>query len=124
MKYLLPQNTIATLLICQNSTAADVSPFELALKEFRSSLAPREQSIFGQCQSPEELITNVQNLEILQKTQKRGVFMQRLSNFSKSLGHYFDVIGVLVQSHPEYAALAWGALRLVLQVLLNTLMQP
>jgi hypothetical protein len=98
------------------SASVDKSPFELALHQFRASLAPQEQSIFTQCSSPEELISHVENLELIKKTQKRGVLMRRLTDFSVSLSHYFDVIGILVQSHPEYAALAWGAFRLVLQV--------
>jgi hypothetical protein len=52
---------------------------------------------------------------LIKKTRKRGALMRRLTAFSDSLKHYFDVIGILVQSHPEYAALAWGAFRLVLQ---------
>lgn len=116
MRYCLPCKAVATLLTCRYSTTIDVSPFEQALKEFRSSLAPREQSLFTQCRSPEELITYVQSLEKLQDIQKRGALIMYLERFSKNLSHYFDVIGILVQSHPEYAALAWGAFRLVLQV--------
>lgn len=104
------------MLICHCSTAVDVSPFELALRDFRAALPPQERSLFKQCKSSEELINYVQDLDVLKKTQKRGTLMERLSKFGKSFSHYFDVIGILVQSHPEYAALAWGAFRLVLQV--------
>ena len=104
------------LLTCHRSTVVNVSPFELALKEFRASLAPQEQSIFTQCHSADELIRHVENLGSLKRVHRRGKFIQRISQFSKSLSHYFDVIGILVQSHPEFAALAWGAFRLVLQV--------
>lgn len=121
MRYYRPEPDIATLLTCDYSTIIDVSPFEQAVTEFRASLAPQERNIFIQCQSPEELIKHVQSLEIFKRTQKHGGLMRRLSTFSKSLSHYFDIIGILVQSHPEYAALAWGAFRLVLQVVLVVL---
>jgi hypothetical protein len=29
---------------------------------------------------------------------------------------YFDIVGTVIQSHPEVAALAWGSFRLVLLV--------
>jgi hypothetical protein len=104
------------VLINGHSALVNKGPFEEALDQFRASLAPQEQSIFTQCSSPEELIRHVENLESIKKIQKRGALMQRVKTFSDSLRHYFDVIGILVQSHPEYAALAWGAFRLVLQV--------
>jgi hypothetical protein len=104
------------VLIEGRSALVNKGPFEEALDQFRASLAPQEQSIFTPCSSPEELIRHVENLDSIKKIQKRGAFMRRVKIFSDSLRHYFDVIGILVQSHPEYAALAWGAFRLVLQV--------
>jgi hypothetical protein len=73
--------------------------------------------MFTGCRSADELIGYVGDLEILKKSRKSHALLRRIAAFSNNLGHYFDVIGILVQSHPEYAALAWGAFRLVLQVL-------
>ena len=39
-----------------------------------------------------------------------------VKSFSDALEPYFESLGILVQSHPEYAALVWGAFRLVFQV--------
>jgi len=57
------------------------------------------------------------NLDIVKKTRDSSRVVKRVKAFSDNLKHYFDVIGILIQSHPEYAALVWGAVRLVLQVL-------
>lgn len=45
--------------------------------------------------------------------------MQRISNLAKCLQPYFEVIGLVVSSHPEFSAIVWGALRLVFQVSLQ-----
>jgi hypothetical protein len=46
--------------------------------------------------------------------------MQRISALSKTLAPYFDVVGIVVQTE-DYAALAWGGFRLVLQVMASLL---
>jgi hypothetical protein len=42
--------------------------------------------------------------------------LTRIKTFSSRLQPYFDILNIVVQSHPEWAAIAWGAIRLVLQV--------
>jgi hypothetical protein len=57
-------------------------------------------------------------LEVVSKNRVRGRrFMARIKALSDALAPYFDVVGITVQSNPEYAALAWGGIRLVLQVI-------
>ena len=36
--------------------------------------------------------------------------------FSERVGHYGKVLDVMVQHHPEYVSLAWGAMKLVFGV--------
>ena len=38
------------------------------------------------------------------------------TEFSKRIGHYGKVMDVLVQHHPEYVSLAWGAMKMVFGV--------
>ena len=45
-----------------------------------------------------------------------------IDRFSKLWSPFFDIIGIFVSSHPEYAAFAWGAIRLVFLVRANLLM--
>lgn len=49
---------------------------------------------------------------------KKGVSETRNSilSFSKRINHYGKVLDVMVQHHPEYVSLAWGALKLVFGV--------
>ena len=39
-----------------------------------------------------------------------------IHKFGASLQPYFKILNIVVQSHPEWSAIAWGAVRLVLQV--------
>jgi hypothetical protein len=36
--------------------------------------------------------------------------------FSARVHHYASVLDVLIQQHPQYVSLAWGAMRLLFQV--------
>jgi hypothetical protein len=45
--------------------------------------------------------------------------MTRVKTFNDALSPYFEVVSIAIQSHPEIAAIAWGTLRLVLQVRTN-----
>jgi hypothetical protein len=47
---------------------------------------------------------------------KTSKLREGLSRFSKLLHHYANIIEVFVQHHPEYVALAWGAMKVVLVV--------
>lgn len=39
-----------------------------------------------------------------------------LQKFSQRVGHYGHILDVLVQHHPQYVALAWGAMKLLFLV--------
>jgi len=41
---------------------------------------------------------------------------KKIHSLSTKLTPYFEIIGIFVQAHPEFAALAWGSIRLVFQV--------
>jgi hypothetical protein len=47
------------------------------------------------------------------KTQRA---MKVTAKLADTLGPYFEVVNIYVQSHPEYAALVWGTLRFILLV--------
>lgn len=59
----------------------------------------------------------MRQLEVITTNQRRGDrYLKRIKALGDSLQPYFDVIGITIQSHPAWAAIAWGAFRLVLQV--------
>lgn len=39
-----------------------------------------------------------------------------LTNLSKRIYHYGNIMDVLVQHHPEYVSLAWGAMKFIFGV--------
>ena len=41
---------------------------------------------------------------------------QAVDRFSKSLSPFFDIINIFVSTKPEFAGIAWGAIRLVFVV--------
>lgn len=50
------------------------------------------------------------------KGQKRRTTLRWLSNLSLGIRHYSQALDMLAQHHPEYVALAWGAIKFVLTV--------
>lgn len=98
------------------SAVPNKTPFELAIAQFHASLAPKEQSLFSRCESADDLLSSVRDIELIKKSRDSSRIVRRVKAFNDSLSHSFTVIDILVQSHPEYVALGWGAIRLVLQV--------
>ncbi|KAI0517883.1 hypothetical protein F5B22DRAFT_645589 [Xylaria bambusicola] len=94
--------------------------FKEARDDFLNSLQPLERTAFAKCVSAEELIKQVQqmpalagNPSLLRRT------IGKVRRLSDILSPYFDTVGLFVSSHPEFAAIAWGAVRLVLQLASN-----
>lgn len=86
-----------------------------AHRKFLASLSSRDRAKFSKCPSAAELMKFAQTLNAVSKP--RGYqFLNRIRTFSDTLQPYFGVIELVIQSHPEIAAIAWGCLRLVLQV--------
>lgn len=50
------------------------------------------------------------------KGQKRRTVLRWLSNLSLGIRYYSQALDMLAQHHPEYVALAWGAMKFVLTV--------
>lgn len=96
------------------------SIFQEAREEFLRSLSPNEKSRFAFCSSGKELLRDIKSIDCLRQEghnkPKARQPLTRLQPLNEKLEPYFQVIGILVSSHPEYAAVGWGALCLVLQV--------
>jgi hypothetical protein len=64
------------------------------------------------------MLKNLEEL-VLNNPAQKGKLMTCFSQVNKltsQLGPYFDVVAILVQANPEYAGVAWGALRLIFVV--------
>ncbi|KAE9368087.1 hypothetical protein N431DRAFT_417137 [Stipitochalara longipes BDJ] len=70
-------------------------------------------------------ITDVQDIvekakrEYEAKGQKRRTVLRWLSKLSLGIRHYSQALDMLAQHHPEYVALAWGAIKFVLTGVIN-----
>ena len=57
-----------------------------------------------------------QELDDYKNNRKLSGLCRKVERFASAFAPFFDVIGIFVQSNPEFAALAWGAIRLVFLV--------
>jgi hypothetical protein len=46
---------------------------------------------------------------------------KKIQQFGKAMSPFFNITDIFVSSHPDWAAIAWGAIRLVFQVWILTL---
>lgn len=96
-----------------------VHVFDEARDSFIASLSKKERMLFAPCSSAEDLLDGIKKLHVIQKQSqnwKIGACLKRICAFSDALKPYFEVVTIFVSSNPQYTALLWGALRLILQV--------
>lgn len=84
--------------------------------QFLSSLSISEQAQFAKCTSAAQLIKDIENFEAVKKHPRLKKCIKKIEKFGNSLQPYFKVVDTFVSSHPEWAAIAWGAIRLLFQV--------
>lgn len=95
--------------------------FRRARDQFLKSLSSEEQSRFIRVRTSKELIDSISKFQHNARDSSRfSKLVAVIKNCSEKLEPYFSIIGIVVQSHPEWTAIAWGAFRLVLQVLIPT----
>jgi hypothetical protein len=88
-----------------------------AQTQFLSSLSQQEQSLFKTCSSRKELIAEVSKFAEFRSRHKTwSKVLEKVKRFSECLEHYFKVVDTFVQPSPEYSALVWGSIRLILKV--------
>ena len=93
------------------------TPFFQARNTFLSSLSQSEQTQFKNCGSITEVIESLQSLEQLSKAKSRLLpYLAKVDSFGENLSPYFKILEIFCGSHPEWANIALGALRLILQV--------
>lgn len=91
--------------------------FEKAKYEFLSSLPRSHHHLLGEVTTAESFLDGIYKLKDFSKRKTKGKRLQvELGKIVACLEPYFDVVNTLVSSHPEFAALAWGALKLMFQV--------
>lgn len=110
---------MATDLHRSNQAAVDDIQvlFTKARDDFLFGLSTREKLTFSTCCSAEELLASCNKFDVIVKAKRRGLpVLRRIKNLSDNLSPYFKIMEILCASHPEWANIAFGALRLVLTV--------
>ncbi|PMD42872.1 hypothetical protein L207DRAFT_581518 [Hyaloscypha variabilis F] len=94
--------------------------FEEIHEKFLQTLPDRERSLFSKCASAKDLLAEARNWKTIKKNKFQGLYlMENIKRFSDCLQPYFDAVGIIFSSNSEYAAIAWGAIRLALQLANN-----
>ncbi|KAK8074416.1 hypothetical protein PG997_009079 [Apiospora hydei] len=93
--------------------------FQAAKEGFLDTLSAAERSQFSAlCNqaSPEQLLDSIKPFSQRFKKERWAKVLSKIRGFTEALRPYVDVIGTVVSSHPEVAAIVWGAFRFVLQM--------
>ena len=92
--------------------------FREAYDRFLTSLSGQDRTLFSSCSSPDLLLSDIAQLDVICKQKRRGEkFIGRIKSLCNRLKPYFEVIGIVVSSHPEWVAVGWGVFRLALTVI-------
>jgi hypothetical protein len=102
---------------CSLSTPDSV--FAAAIDSFRGNLSKSDEENFQSFDTPDAMIKNLRDRLSQATKNDRGKTSRLLTactkvdTFCKSLEPYFEAVSILVSSHPDWAAIAWGVIRLV-----------
>lgn len=100
-------------------SSGDNPAFDDAIQRFLDTLSEEERGRYSPCASTDDLLDGLKKLGVVakQRSARRSTrFLAGVKAFNDRLQPYFEVTGIFIQSNPTYAAIVWGALRLVLQV--------
>lgn len=91
--------------------------FREAHDEFLATLTAEERARFPKHISASNLINDIQVPSAFQNNHANWTkILKRFEEFGRKLQPYFEIMNIVLQSHPEWTAIAFGAFRLVLQV--------
>lgn len=80
--------------------------FEAARDRFLKSLTPQARLLYSPCASAEDFRDAVKKLETTTlRVARRGKAFRCVYSLSKSLGPYFEVVNIFMQSNSQYSAL-------------------
>jgi hypothetical protein len=101
-----------------NPSRAELSRvFSHAAESFQRSLSPKEQSIFKKFSTSSEMLKDLyDNCKDVQNKSKISRLCQKIEKFATAWEPFFEITSIFVSSHPEFAGIIWGAIRLVFMV--------
>lgn len=87
-------------------------------ENFRNSLPKKEQEQFRSFADPMTMVKELQvEVAAYQNSHKLAKLCRKIEQFAVAWAPFFDIVNIFIQSKPEFAALAWGAIRLVFLVI-------
>jgi len=99
--------------------ASAESVFMTAAKRFQDNLPEDDKPDFQILDTPQEMIASIEqhvmNLNSPRTTRLLDA-CKKIEQFSKTMTPFFNIVDIFVSSHPDWAAVVWGAIRLVFQV--------
>jgi hypothetical protein len=102
------------------------SVFHQAQRQFLDSIPEEEKSRYSTSSSAGDILQDLRKIVADAKSfeQKRtaSALLKKIKTLSDSLEPYFRIVEIVIQSNPEFAAIAWGAFRLIVQVIYSGLL--
>jgi hypothetical protein len=95
------------------------SIFDSATKRFEEDLPAQERTLYKRLDGPKQLVSSIEEHVSHLKTKNESRLLQackKIYRLSNAIVPYFQIIGIFVSSHPDLAAIIWGALSLVFQL--------
>jgi hypothetical protein len=95
------------------------SIFDSAAKRFEEDLPAQEKALYKRLEGPKQLVNSIKEHVSHLKTKNESRLLQackKIDRLSNAMEPYFQIIGIFVSSHPDLAAIIWGALSLVFQL--------
>ncbi|SPO04744.1 uncharacterized protein DNG_07429 [Cephalotrichum gorgonifer] len=91
--------------------------FQQAQADFLAALPAKERDRFTTTLSADVFLISVERLDIIANKGPSGKrWLGIIKKFSDGLEPFFKIVDIFVSSKPEFAAIFWGSLRLVLQL--------
>ncbi|KAH8730667.1 hypothetical protein GQ44DRAFT_722922 [Phaeosphaeriaceae sp. PMI808] len=91
-----------------------MAEFDQAHESFLAQLSDKERQQFAPIKDYKAFQAEIVKLSQSIKSRKSTKLFTVINKCGQHLASYFEVVGIVVQSHPEWAAIAWGSFRLIL----------
>ena len=107
-----------SVLNSTNIACDEGAVFKHARDHFLQRLSSKDREVFAQISTSTELLDDFKKLQATFKDGQRWTkIFSAMEACNDRLQPYFKIVEIIISSHPEWAAVAWGAFRLILQVL-------
>jgi hypothetical protein len=93
--------------------------FAAAATRFLADLSEEDKKSFQTLDNAGDMVVSIEQ-HIMHLNSPRTSRLQdackKISRFGQALEPFFNIVDIFISSHPEWAAIVWGAIRMVFQV--------